>query len=659
MASDSQDSPGAGKDPMGGGISRRTVLRNALVGSGAGLIGVPFVCDLPGGNAATSAKPRPAGMPGMGPASANVPQTPPLKKFVDPLPIPATAIPDPSAYPGADYYDIAMRQSSWQFHRDLGPAKVWGYWAANPQDPQQPIGMGYLGPTISTTKDQPTVARYRNELPTTHPFQFAIDRLRSGDPQLTPKAPPPYKSMMPIPKGVNVWNVVHQHGGVTAPQNDGQPRHSYSPDGVHAGDYQTLDPSRVKPNEAIYAYTNRSRACMQWYHDHGWMMTSFNVYAGLAGLWFIYDRAEEPPGLPQGEFEVPLILQDRTFHTDGSLAYTMLAVQAADTPVVNGKAYPFLAVEPRRYRLRIINASNERAWRLQFSVPRDVSALPQPRMPFWLVGTDQGLRAPLQMLDIFLSPAERCDLIVDFGQLPIGTPVTLENYDAPVHYPGASGTGVEIPEIMQFRVNKPLSGGKDKALPPKRLKLPAVAPIKLKPNTRRRQWAVYEDHLFGTLTFNAVPFAAPVQDFVKAGSTEIWEYINFNHDAHPMHVHLVSFQVLNRQPINAFGYQTDYEKWLNGGRKDADEPVLEHYLTGLPVPPYPYEERSHKDTVFAEAEMVTRIVISEFEPPTETIASIPNSGTEFPAGYLHHCHILEHEDDDLMRPWNIVRGPAS
>jgi spore coat protein A len=655
-ASDSQGSPGAGENRMGSGVSRRTLLRNALVGGGAGLIGVPLYASPASAKSHVPGKPHSAKRASAG---SKIPQTPPLKKFVDPLPIPGIAIPDPSVYPGADYYDIAMRQSSWQFHRDLGPAKVWGYWGTNPQDPQQPIGMGYLGPTFSVTKDSPTVVRYRNELPNAHLFQFAVDRLRQGDPQLTPTAPPPYKSVMPIPPGVNVWNVVHQHGGFTAPQNDGQPRHSFSPDGVHSSDYQTLDPSQVKPNEAIYAYTNRSRACMQWYHDHGWMMTSFNVYAGLAGLWFIYDRAEERSGLPEGEFEVPLILQDRTFHTDGSLAYTMLAVQGADTPVVNGKAYPYLAVEPRRYRLRILNGSNERVWRLQFSVPRDVSALPEPRLPFWLVGTDQGLRAPLQMLDVLIAPAERLDLIVDFGGLPMGTKVTLQNYDAPVHYPGASGTGPEIPEIMQFRVTKPLPGGSDKTTPPKRLKLPEVVPIKPKPDTRRRQWAVYQPGLFETMTFNAVPFAAPVQDFIKRGSTEIWEYINFNHDAHPMHVHLVSFQVLNRQPINAFAYQTDYDKWLKGGRKEKDKLVLEHYFTGPPVPPDPAEERSYKDTVLAEAEMVTRIIIEEFDPPTETVASIPKSGTEFPAGYLHHCHILEHEDDDLMRPWTIVRGSAA
>ncbi|SED30093.1 multicopper oxidase family protein [Streptomyces melanosporofaciens] len=587
---------------------------------------------------------------GTGSTDTPVTQTPPLRKYVDPLPRPMTAIPDPSVYPGADYYEITMRQGSWRFHRDLGPATVWGYWAKNPHHAHRAIGMGYLGPTISVLKDHPTVVKYCNELPTTHLFQFVIDAIRSGDPQLTPIAPPPYKSKPPFPPHINVWNVVHQHGGFTAPQSDGMPLQSFSPDGFHAESYSTLDPSRVKPNEAISGYTNHERSSMLWYHDHGMGMTSVNVYAGLAGLYLVRDPADERLGLPEGEFEVPLILQDRTFGRDGSLAYTMTQREGEDTPVVNGKAYPFLAVEPRRYRLRVLNASNERFWRLKFDVPRDV--LPQPTLPFWLIGTDGGLREPLPMLNFLISPAERYDLIVDFSQLPMGTNVTLTNYNAPVHFPG--GGGPEISEIMQFQVTKRLSGGADKTTPPKKLNLPQVAPIELKPHTRRREWVLYQHQLFGTMTFDAVPFMEPSQDFIKAGSTEIWEYINPNHDAHPMHVHLVNFQVLNRQPIDAAGYQAAYERWIDGGRTSEDLPVLANYLTGPPIPADPDEARSYKDTVKSYPETVTRIVIEEFTPPTGTIASIPGSGTEYPATYVHHCHILEHEDDDLMRPWTIV-----
>lgn len=589
---------------------------------------------------------------GAGAADTAVPHTPALAKFVDPLPRPLTAVPDPSAYPGADYYEVTMRQGSWRFHRDLGPATVWGYWATNPNDPRKPIGMGYLGPTLDVTRDRPTVVKWRNHLPTTHLFQSVIDKIHNGDPQLAPIAPPPYESHAPFPRDLNVWNVVHQHGGFTAPQSDGMPLQSYSPDGYHAEAYTTLDPSRVKPNEAICAYTNHDRSCMLWYHDHGMGMTSVNVYAGLAGLYFVRDPADDRLGLPRGEYEVPLVLQDRTFKADGSLAYTMTAQQGEDTPVVNGKAYPFLAVEQRRYRLRVLNASNERFWRLMFSVPREV--LLQPVLPFWLIGTDGGFRAPLQMLNFLISPAERYDLIVDFSRLPVGTKVKLMNYNAPVHFPG--GDGPEITDVMEFHVVKPKPGGADRTTPPRELALPEVERIEVKAHVRRREWVLYQHKLFSTMTFNAVPFMEPSQDFIKAGSTEIWEYINPNHDAHPMHVHLVNFQVLNRQPIDAAAYQDDYEKWVYGGRRPQDRPVLENYLTGPPIPPDPDEARSYKDTVKSYPETVTRIVIKEFTPPTETIASIPGSGAELPATYVHHCHILEHEDDDLMRPWTIV-GP--
>ncbi|MFJ7585978.1 multicopper oxidase family protein [Streptomyces sp. NPDC097617] len=625
----------------------------------AGAVGSAAVLSGSVTGAPAHADPRPDHSHGHGHGTPDpdtpIPQTPPLEKYVDPLPTPETAVPDTSTYPGADYYEVTMRPGTWRFHRDLGPADVWGYWAKNPHDRHEPIGMGYLGPTISVIKDQPTVVKYRNKLPTTHLFQFVIDKIRSGDPQLAPIAPPPYKSEPPFPENVNVWNVVHQHGGFTPPQSDGMPLHSFSPDGVHAESYTTLEPDRVERNEAICAYTNHERSSMLWYHDHGMGMTSVNVYAGLAGLYLIRDPADERLGLPQGEFEVPLILQDRTFNRDGSLAYTMTEREGEDTPVVNGKAYPFLAVEPRRYRLRILNASNERFWRLRIDPPRDVVL--QPNLPFWLIGTDGGFRAPLQMLNFLIGPAERYDLIVDFSGMPMGSKFTLTNYHAPVHYPGVPGLGPEISEVMQFQVTKPLSGV-DRSTPPKQLKLPAVAPLEPAPGINRREWVLYQHKLFSTMTFNAVPFMEPSQDFIKAGAQEIWEYVNPNHDAHPMHVHLVNFQVLNRQPIDAAAYQADYEKWIDGGRKAADKPVLANYFTGPPIPPDPDEALSYKDTFKSYPETVTRIITDPWSPPMEPIAGIANSGTELPAEYVHHCHLLEHEDDDLMRRFTIVDPDA-
>ncbi|WP_328724343.1 hypothetical protein [Streptomyces sp. NBC_00259] len=312
-------------------FGRRNLLMAGVMGSAA---------MLPRGVTGAQAYASPAHGTGSAHDDASVPHSPPLEKFVDPLPRPMTAVPDPSVYPGADYYEITMRQGSWRFHRDLGPATTWGCWATNPSDPHNEIGMGYLGPTLSVAPDHPTVVKWRNELPTNHLFQDVIQRIKNGDPELTPTPPPPYKPELPFPRDVNVWNVVHQHGGFTAPQSDGMPLQSFSPDGIHAEGYATLDPSRVERNEAIYGYTNHDRSCMLWYHDHGMGMTSLNVYAGLAGLYLIRDPADERLGLPRGEFEVPLILQDRTFNPDGSLAYTMTMREGEDTRSSTGRRTP-------------------------------------------------------------------------------------------------------------------------------------------------------------------------------------------------------------------------------------------------------------------------------------------------------------------------------
>ncbi|MFG2881613.1 multicopper oxidase family protein [Streptomyces sp. NPDC048297] len=562
-------------------------------------------------------------------------KTPPLEKYVDPLPRLMTAVPDRSVYRGAEYYELTMLQRPWQFHRDLGAGAVWGYWAKNPSDPGNPIGMGYLGPTVVATKDCPTVVKYRTELPTTHLFQDRVDTLHKESPDH-------------LPKGLSVWNVVHHHGGFTPPQSDGLPLQWFSSQGVHGEGYATLDPERTAPNEAIYGYTNHEQtSCMLWYHDHAIGITSLNVYAGLAGAYLIRDPADKRLGLPEGEFEVPLILADRTFHSDGSLAYTLAQVDGADTPVVNGKAYPFLAVQPRRYRLRILNASNSRIWRLRFNAGTKT-------LPFWLIGTDDGFRSPLRLENILIGSAERIDLIVDFSRVPPGTNVTLENFDAPVHF--ADGNGPKIPEIMQFQVTERLSGA-SWTTPPEALSLPPVVPIRPTPQTPRRQFVIYQPSVNETLTFNALPFMAPSDDFVKVGSTEIWEYINPQRDAHPVHVHLVNFQVLDRQPFDATAFQTDYEKWVAQGLPPVGKPVLADYFTGPPTPPDPDEALSYKDTVRVYSGMVTRIIQS-FDVPG-TIASIPGSGTELPATYIHHCHILEHECDDLMRPWTIVQEPEA
>jgi spore coat protein A len=560
--------------------------------------------------------------------------TPSLTKYVDPLPRPPLAIPNPFVYPGTEFYEITMLQRSWQFHRDLGSATTWGYWATNPWNRAKPIGMGYLGPTIIARRNRPVVVNYRNNLPTTHLFQAKVDNMRR------------HGIAHGLPQGVNVPTTVHYHGGFTPPHSDGRAPQWYTPDGIHGPEYSTLDPDRAQPNEAIYGYPNDHQATMSWFHDHAMAVNRLNVYAGLAAVYLLRDSVEERLSLPRGDFEVPLVLQDKTFNRDGSLLYNLDEVDGGDTPVVNGKAYPFLAVEPTRYRLRIVDASNTRAWRLRFDVDG------RAQLPFWLIGTDGGfMPAPLKMTSILLAPAERIDVIIDFSQLPMGTKVTLAN-NAPVH--------PEIPEVMQFEVTKKLSCA-DRTTPPDALVLPPIKRLKPTPGIPRREFVMIqqfpEEHNGqhdpkNPYLINALPFHAPNEDFIKVGTTEIWEYINLAGDPHPMHNHLVEFQVYDRQKVNVTAYLAAYQQWVDCGRKSATKPVLAKYLIGDPIPPDP-DEAGPKDVVKAYSGMVTR-TIQKFDVPAG-IPGIPGSGTTLPAQYMHHCHNLEHGDNDKMRPWEIIR----
>jgi spore coat protein A len=157
------------------------------------------------------------------------------------------------------------------------------------------------------------------------------------------------------------------------------------------------------------------------------------------------------------------------------------------------------------------------------------------------------------------------------------------------------------------------------------------------------------------MKINGWYFYEPVDDFIKAGSTEIWEYVNTTGDAHPMHVHLVQFQIHNRQKFGAGDYAKDYESWIPAGRTAGGKPQLSRYLVGPPVPPEPYEQ-GWRDSFSAYPEMVNRIIATF--TPAPPVPNISGTGTEYPADYIHHCHILEHEDNDMMRPWQLVRAPV-
>lgn len=433
---------------------------------------------------------------------------------------------------------------------------------------------------------------------------------------------------------------------------------------------------------ATFIYPNQQRASTVWYHDHTLGMTRLNVYAGPAGFYLIrggpddivYDRGfgrravlpgpapqrGDPAGLAYGE--IPIVIQDRSFNANGSLFYPnsreffdgVVRPYIPDGPfppiwnpeffgnvmVVNGRSWPFLNVEAKRYRLRLLNGCQSRFLILRFD---------DPRVKVWQIGSDGGFLRwhPVNVNKLTLGPAERADLIVDFAEA-IGRTVHMLNLGPDAPFGGPIGGPVPPEEradpqstglVMQFRVDaQPVA---DPTTPARRLVLPNIRPITGAVRTRKLapleamapadpdgEDAPVEALLGtvepGTLRPMELMWGDPVTENPKAGDTEIWEFYNFTGDAHPMHVHEVLFRVVSRQDLII----DEDEMGMSTGAS----------LAGEPRPPEP-TEGGFKDTVIALPGQVTRI-----------IAKFDGKGQ-----FAWHCHILEHEDNEMMRPYRI--GP--
>lgn len=557
--------------------------------------------------------------------------SPTLTKYVDPLPVPPAATTKfvRGISELADYYEIAMTEHQHQFHSELGPATVWTYGMKG-----QP-GV-YLGPTIVAQKNRPVVVKWSNQLPNdpnTFPLKNSIDPTIMGSDLPTGRAIP------------------HLHGGKTAARFDGTPGQWWTATGQKGPDFVT----------DTFTYTNEQPAALLWYHDHSMGATRFNPYLGLAAAYLIFDKVDTGTTIngqvvPSGNYHLPIVLQDKVFNPDGTLFYPTQGNNAVhpiwvpeffgDTPIINGKAYPRLDAEPRRYRLRFLNGSQARFYDLTFD--NGGTAL-----PFHVIGSEQGLSpAPIRKADLLIAPGERFDVIVDFTGLPLGTKITMKN-SAPAPYP--SGGMPDIPELMQIVVNRPLASA-DLSVPAASLKLPAVPRLTPTPGLANREQVgeETEDPVTGSpivMKFNGYGSMDPATDFIRAESTETWDWINLTVDAHPMHIHLVSFQVLNRQPFDVAGYKTAWDAYLASGRLPNLKPVLARFLTGPAVPPDP-EEWGGKDTVKAYPGFVTR-VRAKFELPWTSALDI-NFKTRSFGSYVYHCHILEHEENDMMRPFVVT-----
>lgn len=542
-----------------------------------------------------------------------------LTKFLDP-------VPKPKKLYGL-YHEIAVSEFYQKLHSQLPPTLLWGYNGA------------YPGPTIEATQFLPTQVKWVNKL--VNPALLAripIDQtLHWANPLNQNFAHQPTAPLYagPVPM------VVHLHGGQTASDSDGHP------DAWFTADYKIKGKAWSRP---IYQYHNFQPPATLWYHDHVLGMTRLNVYAGMAGFYLLRNPFELLLNLPKGDYERELVIQDRIFDVVGQLVYPAAPAGSeppywipefmGDTILVNGKVWPYMNVEPRKYRFRLLNGSNARFYRMKLS----------NGLPFIQIGTDGGyLEKPVTVNTLTLAPGERADVIVNFKGCGVGTKFLLTN-DAPGPFPNGDPADPDtVGQIIQFRI-VPLTGY-DKSEIPKTLgDTPRIAT----PSTKTRTLTLSEMLDAGThsgLLLDGKAWHYPISELPKLGSTEIWQIVNLTADTHPIHLHLVNFLLLDRQ-------QFDVNKYLDAYNRQ--NPVLPSptavslsvtpYLTSAPIPPRP-EEKGWKDTIQMQPGEVTRIQVS-FAP--NGCANYPFDPTTGP-GYVWHCHMLEHEDNDMMRPFKVMR----
>jgi FtsP/CotA-like multicopper oxidase with cupredoxin domain len=609
-----------------------------------------------------------------------------------------------------DYYEISMRQITQQIlPAGLPATTVWGYGAVASASKNGLLIHNAPSLTIEAQYDRPVRIKWINELK--GPNGEFLPHLLPVDPTLHWANPPggmegrdtrPTFTSTPASYTGPVPIVTHVHGAVgVGDESDGYAEAWFLPEANnipagHATEGTWYDFFADKAatrfgvtwgaGYATFQYPNLGRASADWYHDHTLGMTRLNVYAGPAGFYVIRggpagddavldSRFGSPAVLPgpaprendkfppnKTYYEIPIAIQDRSFNADGSLFYPntreffdgVTGPYIPDTDIspiwnpeffgnvmmVNGNTWPFQTVEQRRYRFRLLNGCNSRFLILDFANI--------PGVEVWMIGNEGGfLAAPVNMTDvndnkILMAPAERADVIVDFTKVAVGNHV-LGNVGPDEPFGGGvPGVDFQIADpdttgqVMQFKVVPAMAP--DPTTPPMFLQLPPIKP--LVGGTPRavallEEMSMYfadapAETLLGSVTFNAsgtgtwTPrmWADEVTENPAVGATEVWEFYNATADAHPMHVHEVLFQVVDRQDIVV----------------DETDKTVRVAPESLPAPPEPWEN-GWKDTVIAYPGQVTRIR-ARFNTPGQ---------------YVWHCHIVEHEDNEMMRPYRI--GP--
>jgi spore coat protein A len=475
-----------------------------------------------------------------------------LEPFVDALPLPEVVRPL-----GRRPITVTMREVSAKVHRDVPATRMWSY------------GPGALAPLIEARAGEALRIKWVNNLPMRHflPIDYSL-----------------HGSGHDVPE---VRAVAHVHGAKTRSKDDGYPEDWFVPG---------------KSKTCVYPMEQDATAL--WYHDHAMGLNRINIYAGLFGMLLVRDKVEDGLGLPSGKYEIPLMFYDRDYTAAGQLFYDVsgdpesawIPEFSADGILVNGKIRPYVEVEPRLYRFRMLNVANSRFFNLSLSNGR----------PMVQIGSDQGLLVgPVEMKRLVLGCAERADMLIDFSKLA-GQKVRLK-------------TGAY--EILEFRVGQ---GAAVSATIPTRLRTVQRIPEASAAKTRTITLHEYKDSAARSMVMllNRKHWHEPTTEMPRLNTTEIWEFVNLTEDTHPMHLHLVRFQILDRRPFDT----TDY--LINKKLRFTAEAAVPSA-----------HEMGWKDTVQCPPGVITRI-IARFEGYT--------------GKYLYHCHILEHEANDMMRPFEVV-----
>jgi spore coat protein A, manganese oxidase len=616
-----------------------------------------------------------------------------------------------------DYYEISMQQIIQQIlPAGLPTTTVWGYGAVKSASKKGLLLHNAPSLTIEAKWNTPVRVKWINDLKDANgnylPHLLAVDPTLhwanppGGDTERDMRpafASTPGRYAGPVPL------VTHVHGSAgVGDESDGYAEAWFLPaaNNIPSG-YATrgtwydffagkaaskgyLAPGTMawEPGTSVFQYPNTQRASTIWYHDHALGMTRLNVYAGPAGFFIIRGgpagddavldsrtgtsaalpgpapKAGDPFPPKKAYYEIPIAVQDRAFNADGSLFYPdsraffdgITGPYIPDTDLspiwnpeffgnaimVNGNTWPFLKVEKRRYRFRFLNGCDARFLILDFANI--------PGIDVWMIGNEGGfLASPVNITTvnankILISPAERADVIVDFTNVLPGSYV-LGNVGPDEPY-GGGVPGVDFPvadptttgQVLRFDVVPALAP--DPTTPPQFLVLPAITPLAggtVRPVALLEEMSMYfadapaaamlgtvaGDPNTGVATWNMQMWSDPITENPAVGATEVWEFYNATVDAHPMHIHEVLFQVVNRQPVFV----------------DEANKTFRVVPGSVPLPPEPWEN-GWKDTVIALPGQVTRVR-----------AQFTTAGQ-----FVWHCHIVEHEDNEMMRPYRI--GPV-